>query len=126
MILTHVIVHPESSDYKTLLWNYEEVLDLLHSHAGRTVQMVVSGHMHKGHFHTDELGIHHIVMESPLLSSPGMPGAFLVLEADQKTLTLEGFGNKDSKIFPGVSEGQLGRRELQLRSAGRAHTTSSL
>lgn len=115
VVFSHLLLHPESSNNMTLLWNYEEVLGLLQSPLGRTVQMVVSGHQHSGGFHTDELGIHYIVMESPLLTSPGMPGCFLVFEAGSSTLELKGYSNSDSVIFPGLAEGTLGHRRLPLR-----------
>merc|ERR1711971_906890 len=59
VIFLHVLVHPASSDQKTLLWNYEELLTLLQSSAGDVVQIVVSGHQHEGGFYTDERGIHY-------------------------------------------------------------------
>ena len=120
-VLSHVPVHPETAyECKTLLWNFEEVLSTLQSHAGRTVQMVVSGHQHQGGFHTDELGIHYIVMESPLLTGPHMPGSFLIIEAGESYLYLEGYGNSYSPVFPGVSEGSLGHRRLPLRRSAAA------
>ena len=118
-VLSHVLVHPETG-CKTLLWNFEEVLSTLQSHAGRTVQMVVSGHQHSGGFHTDELGIHYIVMESPLLTGHDMPGSFLIIEAGESDLYLEGYGNSYSPVFPGVSEGSLGHRRLPLRRSAAA------
>lgn len=114
-VLCHVLIHPKSSDERTLLWNWQEVLAVLQSEAGRAVQLVVSGHQHHGGFFTDQLGIHYLVLESPLLTSPGMPGCFLVIEAGDAHLELEGFGNAGSPIFPGAVEGSPARRRLPLR-----------
>ena len=82
--------------------------------------MVVSGHQHSGGFHTDEFGIHYIVMESLLLTGHDMPGSFLIIEAGESYLYLDGYGNSYSLIFPGVSEGSLGRRSLPLRRSAAA------
>jgi len=119
VILSHVLVHPGSSDGKTLLWNYDEVLWLLQSPTGRAVQCVVSGHQHIGGLHTDECGIHYIVMESPLNTPPDGPGAFFVAEADDVHLTLSGYGNAGSPIFPDApaAPGAPSQRRLRLRSA---------
>mmetsp|Transcript_25691 Transcript_25691/g.61185 ORF Transcript_25691/g.61185 Transcript_25691/m.61185 type:complete len:99 (-) Transcript_25691:18-314(-) len=58
-----------------------------------TVAAFVSGHQHEGGMHTDAAtGIHHIVLESPLLSDPEHPGPYAVLEAYEDRLVLVGNG----------------------------------
>lgn len=117
VLLSHVPVHPESSgDGSTLIWNYEDVLAILQSHAGRSVQLVVSGHQHEGGFHTDEVNIHYVVLESPLNSGAGQPGCFLVAELGNGVLELHGFCNARSTLFPGFQEGSPCHRSLPLRS----------
>lgn len=116
VVMSHVLVHPESSgDGSTLIWNYEDVLAILQSESGRSVQLVVSGHRHQGGFHTDELGIHYIVLESPLNTGKNHPGCFLVVEAGDELLELSGFCNGESTVFPGGQEGSPCHRSLPLR-----------
>lgn len=119
-VLSHVLIHPEScpSNCETLLWNYDEVLAVLQSAAGRAVEFVLSGHDHPGGSHTDELGIHYLVVESPLSSGEGQPGCFFVLEAGE-TLELSGYCNARSTLFPGCQEGAPCHRSLPLRGARR-------
>lgn len=120
VVLSHVLVHPDSSvGCKTLLWNYEEVLKILHSPLGEFVELVVSGHQHSGGFHTDHLGMHYLVLESPLNTGEDQTGCFLIAEMDGQSLTLRGYGNAQSPIFPGVPEGSLANRILPLRGASR-------
>lgn len=134
IIFSHVLVHPHSSFRgMTLLWNYAEVLEIIQSRAGRSVQVVMSGHQHQGGFYTDEFGIHYIVMESPLESRPGWPGPFMIVQAGEAFLDLKGFGNAKSPVFPEAAsqtsehgEGPMGHRRLPLRSAAAGSTSSSL
>ena len=58
---------------QVLLWNFEEVLAVLHA-AGKTVAVVLSGHKHDGAFGVDSHGIPHITFESPLTHSNGAHG----------------------------------------------------
>jgi len=52
-----------------LVWNYEEVLRVLHRY--HCVAAVLYGHEHKGGRGVDEHGIHHIIFEAPLECPPG-------------------------------------------------------
>ena len=61
-----------TSDNICLCWNYQEVLDVLHSHT--CVLAYVSGHVHHFYRYTDFRGIHHITM-------PGVVEAFTEAES---------------------------------------------
>eukprot|EP00929_Paragymnodinium_shiwhaense_P086819 TRINITY_DN47238_c0_g1_i1.p1 TRINITY_DN47238_c0_g1~~TRINITY_DN47238_c0_g1_i1.p1 ORF type:complete len:430 (+),score=63.18 TRINITY_DN47238_c0_g1_i1:67-1290(+) len=119
VLFSHCLVHPASSVHggRTLLWDYAALLDVLHSPCGKAVQLVISGHQHEGGFFTDEHGIHFVVLESPLNTSPNQPGSYLVVEADAREVRLTGYGNARSPIFPGVEEGTRAvSRSLPLRT----------
>ena len=69
------------------------MLDLLSS-SKQCVVAVVSGHQHEGgYFMDEETGIHHIVIESPLLTDPAYLGPFVVLEARPTALVVVGHSN---------------------------------
>ena len=89
-----------------------QVLNLLAT-AGGCVSAVISGHQHEGgHFTDPETGIHHIALQSPLLTDPGHPGPFMLLEAKDDCIILSGYGNCQSRQ-PG-SEIAMQRVSLSL------------
>jgi len=65
IILSHIPFCPEACDPVCLLWNYEQVIEVLDSHPG-TVCAVLSGHDHEGGSLL-RAGVWHITMPSPLL-----------------------------------------------------------
>lgn len=65
LILSHIPFCPGACDPLCLLWNYDQVLEVLDSHP-RTVCAVLSGHDHEGGSLL-RAGVWHITMPSPLL-----------------------------------------------------------
>lgn len=122
VLMCHTPFHPEATRApagnedncygRTLTWDFEEVLALLRGPEGRCVVACFHGHQHEGGFHTDELGIHHIVFESPLFGP-----AYCIVELGHEWLTLRGRGLErlPSLVFPGSLPGVEARRCLQLR-----------
>jgi len=91
-IFSHAIVHPGCSNCKTLIWNYEDVLRILHdSRLGQCVQFVFCGHQHEGGFFTDEYGIHHLCFTSPLFCGPEDEGAHARVEVRRDEVRVVGF-----------------------------------
>jgi len=68
IVFTHIILHPLATphhDCHTLLWNYEEVLEVFEKYP--CVKIVVAGHAHHDGYHRcEKTGIHHITLASPL------------------------------------------------------------
>jgi len=72
IVLTHVPLLEESTTPKTVIWNAEEVLNVLRSAEGRCVLAVLAGHDHDGGYAVDPMsGIHHVTCLSPLICAPG-------------------------------------------------------
>ena len=59
-----MILAPEACDGTTMAWDYDRALRVLR--ASGVVRAVVCGHDHKGRYHQDEHGIHHLTLCSPL------------------------------------------------------------
>ncbi|CAE7569258.1 unnamed protein product, partial [Symbiodinium sp. CCMP2456] len=78
LIFLHVPLFEAATKAKTVVWNSEEVLQVLHSHSD-TVVAVFAGHDHNGGYAVDAAGIHHITMNSPLTAEPGSD-CYAVLE----------------------------------------------
>jgi len=106
LIFCHLLVHPKttSGTGRTLLWNYDEVLEVIQKVGDGCVKCVFSGHQHEGGVHVDELGTHFVVLESPMLASDedkGHPGPFCVVEVNETSVLMKGFGRSfESRLFP--------------------------
>ncbi|XVF49801.1 hypothetical protein PTKIN_Ptkin04bG0044900 [Pterospermum kingtungense] len=71
IVCCHLPLYPVAS-FKVrapILWNYEEVLDLIHRY--QCVKVCLAGHYHEGGYAVDSHGIHHRVLEAALECPPG-------------------------------------------------------
>jgi len=96
IILGHVPICPGSCTPTTLLWNYDEVLKIIHSY--RCVVACLAGHDHQGGYMRDDHGIHHKSFEAPLETPIGMD-AYGVVHVYQNKLVLQGSGVVDSDTW---------------------------
>ncbi|CAA7404855.1 unnamed protein product [Spirodela intermedia] len=69
IICCHLPLHPGASSPEALLWNYDEVLEVVHRYT--CVKACIAGHDHKGGHAVDSLGVHHRVLEAALECPPG-------------------------------------------------------
>uniref|UniRef100_A0A1D1Z0E5 Manganese-dependent ADP-ribose/CDP-alcohol diphosphatase n=1 Tax=Anthurium amnicola TaxID=1678845 RepID=A0A1D1Z0E5_9ARAE len=69
IICCHLPLHPEAATPEALLWNYEEVMDVIHKY--KCVKACLAGHDHKGGYSIDSFGVHHRVLEAALECPPG-------------------------------------------------------
>lgn len=97
VILTHVPMQPNSCAPGTLLWNYEEVLEVLHG-AGCVVA-VFAGHDHDGGYDRDSAGIHHLTFHSPLEVAPPH-GCHATVTVHEDRLQVDGAGAQASFTLP--------------------------
>ena len=71
IICCHLCLHPETCAPTCLLWNYDEVLQVLGDHAD-VVVATLAGHAHRDGYYKDaESGIHHRVCHGVLETEPG-------------------------------------------------------
>ncbi|XP_074302389.1 manganese-dependent ADP-ribose/CDP-alcohol diphosphatase-like [Silene latifolia] len=70
IICCHLPLDPGASSSAALLWNYNEVMNLIHKY--KCVKVCLSGHDHKGGYSIDSHGIHHRVLEAALECPPGV------------------------------------------------------
>ena len=91
IILSHQPIHPKSSSPVCLIWNYEEVLNILRDYRS-TVIASFCGHAHKGGYHRDmKSGIHFRVIEA-VLESPDPIKTFGIVDVHSDRLELRGDG----------------------------------
>ncbi|KAL5544143.1 hypothetical protein UlMin_007927 [Ulmus minor] len=69
IICCHLPLDPGASTNDALLWNYDEVMNLIHQY--NCVKVCLAGHDHKGGHSIDSHGIHHRVLEAALECPPG-------------------------------------------------------
>lgn len=87
LVCCHLPLDPEASSHEALLWNYDEVMDLIHEY--ECVVVCLAGHDHKGGYSIDSYGIHHRVFEAALECPPGT-GAFGCVDVYNDRLLLLG------------------------------------
>ncbi|XP_039596268.1 manganese-dependent ADP-ribose/CDP-alcohol diphosphatase [Polypterus senegalus] len=95
-IISHLPVHPDSTDPICLAWNYEEMLSVLHSH--KSVVCFMAGHDHDGGYHMDHRGIHHVTMEG-VIETPPDTNAFATVYVHQDGMILKGVGRVSDRIM---------------------------
>jgi len=75
ILLTHLPLKPGAAVDAGLLWNYEEVLDVIGNFSNSsccTVPLVLAGHDHKGgHFFDSKTQTAHVTLPSPLSTDEG-------------------------------------------------------
>ncbi|KAL9272801.1 Manganese-dependent ADP-ribose/CDP-alcohol diphosphatase-like protein, partial [Drosera capensis] len=69
IICCHIPLDPGASSDDSLLWNYEEVMDVIHRY--KCVKACLAGHDHKGGYSVDSYRVHHRVFEAALECPPG-------------------------------------------------------
>ncbi|XP_057466353.1 manganese-dependent ADP-ribose/CDP-alcohol diphosphatase-like [Actinidia eriantha] len=69
VICCHLPLDPGASSKEALLWNYGEVMDVIHRY--NCVKVCLAGHDHKGGHTIDSYGVHHRVLEAALECPPG-------------------------------------------------------
>ncbi|XP_078432522.1 manganese-dependent ADP-ribose/CDP-alcohol diphosphatase-like protein [Wolffia australiana] len=69
VVCCHVPLHPGCSSPEALLWNYDDVLEVIHRHG--CVKVCIAGHDHSGGHCVDSGGVHHRVLEAALECPPG-------------------------------------------------------
>jgi manganese-dependent ADP-ribose/CDP-alcohol diphosphatase len=69
VVACHLPLDPCASSEEALLWNCDEVMDLIHRY--NCVKVVLAGHDHKGGYSIDSHGVHHRTLEAALECPPG-------------------------------------------------------
>ncbi|KAL3825156.1 hypothetical protein ACJIZ3_021185 [Penstemon smallii] len=87
VLCSHLPLDPNASSIEPLLWNYDEVMDVVHRY--NCVKVCLSGHAHKGGYSVDSYGVHHRVLEAALECPPGT-NAFGYIDLFHDSLLLSG------------------------------------
>ncbi|CAN6914536.1 unnamed protein product [Brassica oleracea] len=69
IVCGHVPMSPGCASSAALLWNFDEVMSVIHKYD--VVKVCLSGHDHKGGYFVDSRGVHHRSLEAALECPPG-------------------------------------------------------
>ncbi|XP_028781784.1 manganese-dependent ADP-ribose/CDP-alcohol diphosphatase-like [Neltuma alba] len=94
VVCCHLPLDPGASTGEALLWNYDEVIDLIHRY--NCVKLCLAGHDHKGGFCIDSHGVYHRVLEAALECPPGTD-AFGYINVYTDRISLVGTGRMASE-----------------------------
>lgn len=103
IISGHIPVHPEATGASTcLLWNYEEVLEVIDRHS--CVVAYFAGHDHEGaRKFQSSTGVHHCTFESVLEAVPASQGgnetAFATIDVYSDKMAIRGNGDIKSGVL---------------------------
>ncbi|KAL9970285.1 hypothetical protein ACROYT_G022637 [Oculina patagonica] len=89
VVFSHVPIHPGNRDPMDLLWNYQDVLEVLWQ--CRCVVACFHGHCHESDYTVDKNGIHHYVFDA-VIEAPLYSNAFATLHVKDDSIVIEGFG----------------------------------
>ncbi|XP_013393714.1 manganese-dependent ADP-ribose/CDP-alcohol diphosphatase [Lingula anatina] len=89
IVCGHNPIFVESSDPQCLCWNYEEILDILHSH--NNVVMYMCGHDHDGGYAIDKHGIHHVTFPG-IIETPPELNAYVTIDVFTDRIEMCGLG----------------------------------
>ncbi|XP_042502343.1 manganese-dependent ADP-ribose/CDP-alcohol diphosphatase isoform X1 [Macadamia integrifolia] len=87
VVCCHLPLDPGAATEEALLWNYDEVMDVIHRY--NCVKVCLAGHDHKGGHSIDSHGVHHRVLEAALECPPGSD-AFGHIDVYHDSLALSG------------------------------------
>jgi manganese-dependent ADP-ribose/CDP-alcohol diphosphatase len=98
VIISHQPILPGSSSSICLVWNYNDVLEILRDFSDIVVASF-AGHAHSGGYKRDEQsGIHFRTFEA-VLENPHPYKTYAMVEVHNECLVVKGYGNCDSAIY---------------------------
>ena len=96
IIFSHAPFHPQSCNAFSLMWNYQEVLDVLWKF--NCVVACFYGHDHGSSHVVDHHGIHYRMIEA-LVETPSGSNAFATVHVKKDGLYVEGHGRLESQVL---------------------------
>ncbi|KAL1201236.1 Manganese-dependent ADP-ribose/CDP-alcohol diphosphatase [Cardamine amara subsp. amara] len=96
IVCGHVPMNPGVASKAALLWNFDEVMSIIHKYD--SVNVCLSGHDHKGGYFVDSHGVHHRSLEAALECPPGTY-SFGYIDVYENKLSLVGTDRMQSTDF---------------------------
>lgn len=87
VICSHLPLEPRATSFAALLWNYDEVMEVMHRYT--CVKVCLAGHTHKDGYSVDSHGVNHRVLAAALECPPGT-NAFGFVDVFNDSLLVSG------------------------------------
>lgn len=103
VVFCHQPIHAPGKP-QSVLWNAEEVKEIIHTHGSKSVVCWMAGHDHDGQYFVEALGsdgevMHHLVPPAPIECSEEEPAAFGHMEVYPDRLKLQWTGRTPHKKY---------------------------
>ncbi|CAG2162439.1 unnamed protein product [Oppiella nova] len=95
IVFGHVGIHPDSSDWNTVIWNYDEVIECFNRHP--SVVAYLSGHSHMSGYATAN-GVHYVSFEA-IIETPPQTEAFATISVFDDRLEIKGHGTETNRTL---------------------------
>jgi manganese-dependent ADP-ribose/CDP-alcohol diphosphatase len=95
IIISHQPIHPKSTHPNCLIWNYNDVLNIM-NHYNDIILVSFSGHAHKGGYYIEN-NIHYKVVEAVLENI--IPTYLIIDIYNNNEIHIRGYGNCPSQIW---------------------------
>ena len=95
VVLSHLPMYQPAASAKTLMYDSDAALRVLHDEGAGHVVAVLAGHLHRGGYAVDERGVHHVTVQSPL----NFEQCFGHVDVHQDRLELVGRGEMVSRTL---------------------------
>ncbi|KAA8581015.1 manganese-dependent ADP-ribose/CDP-alcohol diphosphatase isoform X1 [Etheostoma spectabile] len=96
-LVSHLPVHPRSTEPMSLAWNYEQLLAVVQSHG--SVVCFMAGHDHEGGYHQDtDTGVHHVTFQG-VIETPPDSNAFATVSVYKDRMELKGRGRIADRLL---------------------------
>jgi len=96
LVISHVPVEIRSCCPRTVIWNSDKIIPMLHKH--KNVVAVFAGHDHDGGFFTDEEGLHHWTFVAPLIIPAGEE-CYCVVKLHEEGIQVDAHCDKERNRF---------------------------
>ena len=98
VVLSHQPILPGSASPMCIVWNYNDVLDVLREY-GDIIMVSFAGHAHKGGYKRDPYsGIHFRVIEA-VLENPSPNDTYGLVDMYSDRMVVRGYGNCTSSVY---------------------------
>lgn len=97
IVISHQPILPGSTNSICLVWNYQNILDILRDYSDIVVASF-AGHAHSGGYKRDESGIHFRTFEA-VLETPRPHKTYGMVEVHDDCLVVQGYGDCASAVY---------------------------
>ncbi|XP_049916697.1 manganese-dependent ADP-ribose/CDP-alcohol diphosphatase [Epinephelus moara] len=109
-IVSHLPVHPYSTEPVCLAWNFDELLAIIQSHS--SVVCFMAGHDHDGGYYLDKtMGVHHLTLEG-VIETPPNSNAFGTVSVYKDRMVLKGNGRIRDRVLLFPCQSDAGHRAI--------------